>query len=331
MFVNRQRKALIKVGYACNNRCVFCHSAPHRGLAAAPLAALRAKVTAARLRGFEMIVLSGGEPTSYSELGALLAHVQREGLALGFVTNGRRFAHAPFADGIAALRLGYVYMSLHGARPETHDRLVGAKAHTEVLAGLRNLAGRPGLHLTVNTVVTQWNLDELEAITALLCDIGDLRIKYSYLEPRGDALERLDELLVAPDVVAERILAIMEAYDDRAAETGVELAWDALPFCLMRGREAAYDDLVTNRIEVMSEAFESAFFAVDHSTKEHAEVCKDCTRKDICPGLYHDALVRFGSGSFRPYLPDEESAKDAIDDSSVNLSETTTSNPADES
>ena len=303
MNVERARKALIKVSYACNNRCLFCHSAPLRGRVAANLTSLKAKITAARMRGFEMVVLSGGEPTIHPNLGALLKHIRREGLALGFVTNGRRFAHRPFLEGLARFRLRYVYMSLHGAEAATHDRMVGTEAFPETLAAVRNLAcsareterspGSAGgdLRLTVNCVVTNWNIDELEALVDLLGDIGGMRVKFSYLEPKGEALTRLDELLPPPDVAARRIRAAI-AHGTRYAHH-ISLSWDALPFCLMPDHLDLYDDLATNGIEVMSEADELDFFPVDHANKGYAPICSACALKERCPGLYHHALERY--------------------------------------
>ena len=301
MHVNRERKALVKLGYACNNRCVFCHSAPLRGRVGASTQALEAKITAARVQGFEMVVLSGGEPTIHPGLGPLLRRVRREGLSLGFVTNGRRFAEERFVEGLRGFRLGYVYTSLHGARAATHDRLVGAPAFADSIRAIRRLSALPRLHLTVNTVVTRWNVDELEAIVDLLLDIGGLRAKLSYLEPKGDALANLDALLLSPQRAAARIREAIAHGEGRTADRGAELAWDALPWCLMPDREARYDDLRTNRIEVMSEADETAFFPVDHRNKTHAPRCADCARRTGCPGLYTAALERYGEGVLRPF------------------------------
>ena len=299
---NRQRKALVKVGYACNNRCVFCHSAPLRGRVDAPTVLLLAKITAARVQGFEMVVFSGGEATIRPDLGRLLRHVRKERLSLGFVTNGRRFAHRPFLDGLLAFDLRYVYMSLHGAAAETHDALVGAPAFDEAVAAIGHLAAVPGLQLTVNTVVTRRNAAELEAIVDRLLATGNLRLKFSYLEPKGDGLLRVTELLLPPAEAAARVRAAIAHGQARgAAERGLELSWDALPPCLMPGLDAFYDDLLTNRIEVMSEADEAAFFPVDHANKCHGVVCARCARRDTCPGLYGEALRRFGEGALVPF------------------------------
>jgi len=298
---NRQRKVLLKVGYACNNRCVFCHSEPYRSRTMAPAHELVAKIRAARVLGFEMVVLSGGEPTLHPELSVLLREIRSQGLALGFVTNARRMAHPRFVEGLVRHGLGYVYMSLHGAVAATHNRHAGDDTFRETLAALDNLAAVPDLHHTVNAVVTAWNAPELAALADLVLGHAPARVKFSFLEPKGAALSRLAELQLAPAAAAARVREALTAALPRAQAVGGDVAWDALPFCLMDGWHGAYDDLLTNAITTMSEAFEADFFPVDHGSKQHAPACADCALVHRCPGLWQAARERFGDGFLAPY------------------------------
>ena len=55
-------KALIKVGYACNEHCGFCHTLEVRHIQGST-AEIDNKIRRAAELGHEMVVLSGGEPT----------------------------------------------------------------------------------------------------------------------------------------------------------------------------------------------------------------------------------------------------------------------------
>ena len=60
-------KALIKVGYACNEHCSFCHTLEVRHIQGST-AEVDRKIRRAAELGHEMVVLSGGEPTIRPEL-----------------------------------------------------------------------------------------------------------------------------------------------------------------------------------------------------------------------------------------------------------------------
>src|SRR5262249_37485785 len=115
-------KALIKVGYGCNEHCTFCHTLDVRHVDGSA-AEGHAKIERARELGHTMVVLSGGEPTIRPELYAWAAHVARLGLDLGLVTNGRLLAYPEVVERLVAHRLKYVYMSLHGGTPAVHNSL----------------------------------------------------------------------------------------------------------------------------------------------------------------------------------------------------------------
>src|SRR5687767_15003777 len=165
-------KALIKVGYGCNENCTFCHTQDVRHVDGSS-AEVHAKIERARRLGHTMVVLSGGEPTIRPELLEWAAHVARLGLDFGLVTNGLRLAYPQLVEALLKLRLKYVYMSLHGGSADVHNRLVRAKTFDEAHAALRNLSGR-GLDLTINTVVTLQNVDQLRGVVDLILPYPDV-------------------------------------------------------------------------------------------------------------------------------------------------------------
>src|SRR5437667_5132838 len=118
-------KALIKVGYGCNENCTFCHTLNVRHVDG-EAAEVEAKIRRAKALGHTMVVLSGGEPTIRPELFEWAMHVARLGLDLGLVTNGVVLAYPQVVERLLSHRLRYVYMSLHGGTSEIHQKLVRA-------------------------------------------------------------------------------------------------------------------------------------------------------------------------------------------------------------
>ncbi len=288
-------KALLKVGGACNEKCVFCHATPTRDHDS-DTADLFRKIDLAADRGFEMVVLSGGEPTIREDLGAIVERIRERGMGLGFVTNGRRFAYPKFAEGLLARGLRYVYFSLHGGDRETQDRAVRATSFDEAVLGLTNLVGRDAW-ITVNCVVTRLNLGKLGALVDLVVPLG-VRLKLSFVQPKGDGLLRVEALTPR---LAEAADAIGAAFARaRAIRPDADVAFDGLPLCLLPGEERLWDDLRTNGFLAMSESQEEGWSDVDAQDWVKTERCADCRHRGICPGVHREYHARWGDSELQP-------------------------------
>jgi MoaA/NifB/PqqE/SkfB family radical SAM enzyme/SAM-dependent methyltransferase len=291
-------KALIKVGYGCNENCTFCHTQDVRHIDGSS-AEVHAKIDRAARLGHTMVVLSGGEPTIRPELLEWAAHVARAGLDLGLVTNGLRLAYPKLVDALMAQRLKYVYMSLHGGTADVHDRLVRATTFDQALTALRNLAGR-GLDLTINTVVTRQNLDRLRAVVDLILPFPDVVLKFSMVQPKGGGVSAFAALTPRVSDVAARVADAIAYGLERASPEGPRFAHDGIPFCLLPGHEHRYDDLRTHAFASMVEIGEPDFFPVDDIDKTQPAPCAGCALRGPCPGLFAGYARAFGDGELRP-------------------------------
>ncbi|MCY1068698.1 radical SAM protein [Nannocystis sp. RBIL2] len=287
-------KALIKVGYGCNEHCTFCHTLDVRPIDGDAEEVERKIVRAAEL-GHAMVVLSGGEPTIRPELLRWAAQVAGLGLDLGLVTNGRALAYAELTDKLVAHRLRYVYLSLHGGSAPVHNRLVRSDAFDQALAALRNLSGR-GLDLTVNCVVTRQNLAHLRGLVDLVAAFADVTLKFSMVEPKGGAARNFELLVPRVGAVAEAVLAAAA----HARERGVRVQHGGIPRCLLPGLEDSYSDLRSHRYWTMVEIGEPDLFPVDDDNKRHPPACAGCSLRGGCPGLYRGYHDVHGDGELRP-------------------------------
>ena len=296
------KKGLIKVGYACNNHCTFCHTLDLRDLDGTGPLVMR-KIDRARELGYAMVVLSGGEVTMRKELLAWAARTAALGLDFGLVTNARMLAYPDLVDQLMRLRLGYVYLSLHGP-PRIHNAMVRADAFDETFAAIRQLSGR-NLDLTVNTVVTNTNLGHLRETVDLLLPFPDLTLKFSMTQPKGGASVDHAFRALIPDIAAcgARVSeAIAHGRAQVAARGGIgpRFAHDGIPFCLLDGHEELYDDLRTHGFAAMTEAFEPDFFPVDNgATVQPDAICGPCALRGPCPGLFTAYDEAHGRGALR--------------------------------
>jgi MoaA/NifB/PqqE/SkfB family radical SAM enzyme len=286
----KEKKALLKVGYGCNNNCAFCHSAPHRGHDSS-LEQLRKKIESARRLGAEMVVLSGGEPTIRRDLSQITAVILESGMRIGLVTNGRMLSYPELAGDLVSEGLGYAYVSLCGPDSAIHDRHTRTESFNQTLAGLENLAGKID-DLTINLVITSWNVEHLGRVPDLVAPLKAARLKLSMIEPEGSVLDDF-EALVPPL--------------SRAAEAAADMCrrfpalLDGFPLCLipeeLRGQESG---LREDGFFIMSEAFEDRWYPVDDANRSFGDRCRTCSLRRRCRGVYRQYLIGRGEAELRP-------------------------------
>ncbi len=159
--------ALVELTYRCNLDCFFCYN--DLGLAGKPM----------RLSDYERLfedlaalsclhlTLTGGEPLSHPEFFAIAAKARD----LGFATRIKSNGHA--LRGETARRMKeeidpfVIEVSLHGARPETHDRQTRIPgSFIRLVANLEEMKSI-GLRFKINCTLTRWNESEVDGMFAL--------------------------------------------------------------------------------------------------------------------------------------------------------------------
>lgn len=292
-------KALIKVGYGCNEHCTFCHTIDVREVEGSSSEVLE-KIERARRLGHTMVVLSGGEPTIRPELFSWAERIAALDMDVGLVTNGLVLAYRDVVDRLVASRLRYVYLSLHGGTAKIHNSLVRRESFEHALAALGNLTGR-GLDLTVNCVITRTNVDHLRELVDQVLPFPDLTLKLSMVEPKGGGDRLFDQLVPRIAHVADRVSDAIRYGMERATEAGPRFAHGAIPHCLVPGLEDRFSDLKSHAFRTMVEVGEPDYFPVDDLNKtQPEETCRSCALAGPCPGLYRGYYEAYGSAELRP-------------------------------
>ena len=289
-------KALIKVDYACNNNCFFCHSAQLKGRAPANLGVGQKIARAAQL-GCSMAVPSGGEPTIQPGLLGWARRAREAGLDLGLVTNGRMLAYPELVTRLRSAGLTYVQLSLHAGTAALHDRLTRSPgSFQQTLQAVDHLMDA-GVELTVNAVVTRKNLDQLDGLVDLVQPFAGLRLKYSMVEPKGAALTHFEEAVPPLEQAAARVGAAVH----RGLKRCPDLAHEGFPLCLVgEGLAGLACDLRSEGFAWMSEADEDDLFPVDAKNRLHPPGCQECSLRRACPGVYRQYLSRRAAPQLRP-------------------------------
>ncbi|HVS16122.1 MAG TPA: methyltransferase domain-containing protein [Thermoanaerobaculia bacterium] len=183
------RELWLQVNNACNLSCTHCLvSSGPGGLPGLATDSLTRLIDRAVVLGLERLYITGGEPFLRRDLFELLRHVTEDlGLEAIVLTNATVWAPR-IRDGLAALDRARVkfQVSLDGARPETNDPIRGEGSFARALAGATTLADL-GFEVSLTTVTTEHNLDELPEIPHLVRRVGAVSQHLMWSHRRGRA------------------------------------------------------------------------------------------------------------------------------------------------
>ncbi len=287
----------MKVGYRCNNNCVFCHSAPHRGINST-IEQIEKKIHRAASLGAEMLVLSGGEPSIRTDLLDISDRIRKAGMTLGLVTNGRMLAYESLVEQLLDRRLEYAYVSLCAPEAGLHDRHTQVESFNQTIKGLEYLSGKLG-DLTINVVITAWNIDSLERMPALAAELAPVRLKFSMIEPEGNALNSFETLVPSLKRASKTVARILEQVYELE---GVTFAVDGFPLCLLSDSFRPLESgLREDGFFIMSEAFEDDWHPIDDLNRGFGALCSQCSLRRRCRGVYLQYLANRGDDELRPF------------------------------
>jgi MoaA/NifB/PqqE/SkfB family radical SAM enzyme len=276
---------IIRVTFACNERCRFCFVSTH--LPPPPDDLVRGAIAAALDRGGR-VVLSGGEPTLHPRLPDLLELARRGRHPVELQTNAVRLRDPAYARVLVAAGLGSAFVALHGSRPAVADAVAGRRGgFAATTAGLDVLQGL-AVELTVNFVLCRENLDDVVAFVRLVAARWPrAALNLSFVAVSADVVPRDPSVLPR---YAEALPRLAEAHAE-AARLGVRLVGletlCGLPLCLVPGGPARFAGLA----DADPEARRAECVA--------APACGRCLLAAKCFGLRRSYARLYGTGEVR--------------------------------
>lgn len=292
------RRLDLKVGFACNNKCVFCAQGDKRSRCGAlPFERLSQELVRLGPRRAGL-VLTGGEPTLHRQLLPLVRLARQLGYApIQLQTNGRLLSLDRALDSLVAAGITEFSPSLHGATAEVHDALTRAPgSHAQTVRGIANVVER-GLTLITNSVITQLNLLTLPKLVTLLAELGVRQAQLAFVHPVGTAWAEFCR--VVPRLA--ELPSPLRAARERARGAGLRLVTEAVPLCFLRGMA----ELAVERFIPLTTVADLGG-THDHSAwrssegKVHGPPCETCAARGQCEGPWAEYPRRRGWGEFVP-------------------------------
>lgn len=172
----------------CQNRCPGCSNVYRDVRRPAPTDAATWERWLAEF-GPEavQIRLTGGEPTLHPEFARILAAATSYDAWVSVFTNGRWHNPERFVAGLRGWpRFSGLLISLHGARPESHEAFSGVPgSFAETLSNIR-LAVAEGIPVALSTVITRQSWNELADMAALARTLGVQHVAFNRYLGRPD-------------------------------------------------------------------------------------------------------------------------------------------------
>jgi MoaA/NifB/PqqE/SkfB family radical SAM enzyme len=298
-----ERRLDLKLGFACNNRCVFCAQGERRSeCAARPMETLLEELVAARPKATGL-VLTGGEPTVNKNIRMLVRAARRLGYRhVQIQTNGRALSNVRLLRALVAAGLTEVAPSLHGADAAMHDSLTRAPGSFDQTTRGIVAALRAGLPVITNSVITKQNASTLPEIVTLLADLGVQKAQLAFVHPVGTASAEFDHVVPRlPDVVAP-----IRAAREVARARGMSLVTEAVPLCFLRGMEdlAVEAHIPKTIVADLDRRIDHSEWRV-HEGKAHGEPCLTCAARVRCEGPWREYPEHLGWDEFSPLVAAE--------------------------
>lgn len=183
------RELWLQINNACNLSCTHCLvSSGPGGFPGMQTEEIVATIDAAVDLGAERVYITGGEPFLRKDIFDLAHHVtETRGCELIVLTNATLFA-GRVREQLESLSREKVkfQVSIDGARPETNDPIRGAGTFQRALDGAAVLSDL-GFDVSLTTVTTEENLDELAEIPAIVKRVGARSQHLMWSHKRGRA------------------------------------------------------------------------------------------------------------------------------------------------
>ena len=188
---------------ACDLKCKHCRADAQLQCDPNELSTANAKRTIAELAKFPkppLLVLTGGDPIKRADVFELVSFARSIGLEVAMTPSATPLVTVDVIRRLKEAGLHRLAVSLDGADPATHDgfrQVAGSFDRTmEIIAQ----ANRVGLPVQINTTVGRHNVDQLEAIAAMLAQLGVVLWSVFFIVPIGRAT--MEQRLSADEVEA---------------------------------------------------------------------------------------------------------------------------------
>ncbi|MCX7943056.1 MAG: radical SAM protein [Deltaproteobacteria bacterium] len=282
--IAKEKRFWLRTTKRCNNHCIFCHDSEVQDGSIIDKETLKRDIKEAFQKGYNRLILSGGEPTIHPDIIELVLFAKICGYDwIQIISNGRMFAYKKFTESMINAGLNEVTISFHSHKREILESLTDSQdSYRQTIAGIENLK-RHNIVLSIDIVLNRFNIGDLrDTIRFFHEKYGISEFDLLYVTPFGRAFENYEMLRVSP-IRERRELRKAILY---AKENGIVIWTNRVPPNILEGNEEYIQDphKILDEIYGRSEIF-SRFLSSGILECRHIRRCPYCFVRDFCEFL----------------------------------------------
>jgi MoaA/NifB/PqqE/SkfB family radical SAM enzyme len=305
--------AYLQVTRECNQDCLFCSNPSNDHC----LNLDNAKKIINRFidDGCNGVILTGGEPTTSSNLFEIIDYAKRKKLDVKIITNGQMLSDDKLLDKVIECGVSTFHVSVYSVKSEIQGFLSKKSDSLEnIMKTFRNMAKHRDILVTVNTVINKLNQDHLSHnVDYLVKNFPFIRhFVWNNIDAQNLNSQTREEVVAKLNGFYLELKKATDLLKKNARTFRVE----RVPLCYMPGFE--YASTETRKI-VKNE--DRKIFFLDNERKyfndtewyyDKFEACKKCFLNKICAGLYMGKKGYNDKNELFPVFVSEEGVKNKI-------------------
>lgn len=298
------RRLDLKVGFQCNNRCLFCIQGDKRNFCPNKTDTEIRQILLQRRKTNSSIVFTGGEPTVRKELVSWVAYAKVLGYdPIQIQSNGRMFSYLDYCRALIRAGANEFSPAIHGSTAKIHDFLTQVPgSFKQTVQGIKNLR-KLNQYIITNTVVTKINYRDLPRLAELLVNLQVDQFQFAFMHISSKIKD--DKKLL--DLVVPRYSEVTP-YIKKGLEighkAGIRVMAEAMPYCFMKGYEQFISEQYIPQSSVIDNDIELDKYEVWRKNKGKARgpSCQQCKRNTICEGPWKEYPEIFGWDEFKTII-----------------------------
>lgn len=295
------KRADIKVGFACNNHCLFCVQWDKREkYKQRSIEEIKKIIRDEFEKWCRWVVFTWGEPTVHKWLIECIEYAKYIWYSvIQIQSNGLNFSDLEYVKKLINAWVTEFWPSIHWFNATTHDYLVKTPwAWEKVVRGLINLK-KLNQKIIINSVITKQNYKEIPLLAELLVKLGVSQFQFAFVHILWSADKNKFDIVPSKTEVIPYVKKALDIWK----KAWITCMTEAIPFCLMKWYEwaiAEYNFMPETTVVDAEYRTESYADYRWNEWKAKRGECRKCTKNNICEWPWKEYPEIYDWNEFTP-------------------------------